>query len=212
MNRLLEGKYVYPNCLDDLTTKQIIKLRHHYMEIIQAKEGKIDSGKLLIDKMPLDIVHIGLICRIFPDAKILVALRDPRDVILSCFMQHFAPNSAMRHFYTLEDTVDMYCNVMQLYLRYQDIFERKPHSFRYEDMVTDQKATLSAIIEYLGLGWQEDMLKFYDKKNIQNVFTPSYQGVSQPVYRSAQGRWKHYERYFKPYQGKLAPLLDALGY
>ena len=56
------------------------------------------KANIVIDKLPLNIVHVGEIVRFFPKAKFIFALRHPYDSVLSCFMQHFTLNPAMKNF------------------------------------------------------------------------------------------------------------------
>lgn len=70
--------------------------------------GELPNGRVLVDKLPLNIIEIGLINLVFPDARVIVALRDPRDSCLSCFTQEFRLNAAMINFITLEQTAEFY--------------------------------------------------------------------------------------------------------
>ena len=91
------------------------------------KEKKKEKGKkITIDKMPLNIVHVGEILRFFPNAKFILALRHPYDCVLSCFMQPFLPNDAMSNFYNLKDASNFYDLIMNfpLFIPIPDIAKR----------------------------------------------------------------------------------------
>ncbi len=60
-----------------------------------AENGVTPDRKVFVDKMPLNVIHLGLIARLFPAAKILFALRDPRDVVLSCFRRRLVMTAHM---------------------------------------------------------------------------------------------------------------------
>ena len=206
----------YPQALEELTQDEIQQLRKIYMrfatQLLSEKGETVADGARIVDKLPFNINHLGLIQRLFPQAKVLIALRDPRDCCLSCFMQHFTYNSAMKHFFTLEGTVKTYARVMDLYFLYKDIVQLDMLEFRYEDMVEDQEGTTRKLIDHIGETWDDEVLKFYEHSKKKDVYTPSYTGVSQPIYKSAKARWKHYEKYFEPYQAQLRPYLEAFGY
>jgi hypothetical protein len=78
----------YPDHLRELTPQQLQSIRERYW---QRARGKVQlaPGERLIDKNPLNILRLPVIRRLFPAAPILLAIRHPCDVLLSCFMQHF---------------------------------------------------------------------------------------------------------------------------
>ena len=97
----------YPDALAGLTAEEIEPIRARYFET--ADEFlKGDHSGLLIDKMPLNIVHVAMMRRIFPQAKMILALRHPCDVCLSCFMQNFEIGLAMVNFDTLKPFVELF--------------------------------------------------------------------------------------------------------
>ena len=214
IQRCLQREIQYPDVLSELAPENILKLRKVYWDFALklAKEKSIEDKPVIIDKLPFNLKHMGLIQRLFPEAKIIMALRDPRDCCLSAFMQHFMHNSAMKHFYTLEGAVNIYGRVMDLYLKYKEILPLDVLEFRYEDMVEDQEGVSRKLIDHLGLEWDANVLEYYKAENKREIFTPSYDGVSKPIYKTARGRWKHYKKYFEPYQGQLKPYLEAFGY
>ena len=93
----------------NLSEREVIKLQDVYHQELKKHTNieKIEN-KILIDKLPLSIIDIGLILRIFPNAKFILSLRHPLDCILSCFMQPFLPNDAMSNFYNLKDACEFY--------------------------------------------------------------------------------------------------------
>jgi len=166
----------------------------------------------IIDKLPLNTIFLPLIGRIFPDARILLALRDPRDVCLSCFMQSFSLNAAMAHFLDPELTVEYYREVMTLGL---DTLERWPlrvHQIRYEDLVVDPPATIGAALDFLGLPWDDTVLDYRSDLAGSRIATPSYTQVGEPIYRRAVGRWRRYAEPLSAVLESLTPMVERLGY
>lgn len=202
----------YPNCLTDLSTAQIQALRARYHELAAAARRGAADGKLLVDKFPLNLVHLGLVARLFPNARVLMALRDPRDVCLSCFMQVFQPNKAMIHFTTLENTARLYKAVMGLWLHYRSVLQLQVHESRYEELVTDPEPHARALIGFLGMEWEEDMLHFHRPDKRRFASTPSNLAVTQPIHRRAVGRWRHYKPEFQEASEILAPFITEFGY
>ena len=95
------GLDAYPECLEGLSASELASLRVQYWRKAEALAGGALEGRRLVDNQTLNITDLGLMARLFPGTPIVVALRDPRDVVLSCFMQKLRPNDAMAHFFTL---------------------------------------------------------------------------------------------------------------
>ncbi|MGE5626262.1 MAG: tetratricopeptide repeat-containing sulfotransferase family protein [Bacillota bacterium] len=167
---------------------------------------------VFVDKLPLNSVFMPLIRRLFPGARFIFALRDPRDVVLSCFMQSFALNEAMRHFLTLRETGEYYAAVMRVGA---DALEKLPeavHRIRYEDVVQDAEAEARRLLEFLGLSWEPKVLDFQETAKKRRINTPSYHQVAQPIYSSAKQRWKRYEAQLGPVLPVLEPFVKRFGY
>ena len=81
----------YPEGLDGLPEAAITDLRRTYWSAVTDHIGTIGDARRLVDKLPHNLVHLGFVRRLFPQAKVLDALRDPRDVVLSCSCRRFSP-------------------------------------------------------------------------------------------------------------------------
>lgn len=203
---------IYPNVLQTLSDGQLLEMRQRYMRNARAIFGGDLEGKMVVDKLPLNIPHLGMVQRIFPKAKILVMLRDPRDACMSAFMQTFQVNIAMANFYSLENTVRFYDIVMDLWLHFRSILSLDWMELRYEDMLEDLEDRTRTLCRFLGLEWSENMLTYYESAKGKHIRTPSYLGVIEPVYKSSAGRWKSYAKFFEPYQPMLARYVEEFGY
>ena len=127
-------------------------------------------------------------------------------------MQVFQPNKAMIHFTALEDTVRLYKTVMGLWLHYRSVLRLQVYESRYEELVTDPEPHVRALIDFLGMEWEEDVLYFYRPDKRRFASTPSNLAVTQPIHRRAVGRWRHYEPEFREASEILAPLITEFGY
>jgi len=209
---ILGGDYQYPDCLDQLTQSDIHKLRKHYWDQVREHAHADIAGNLYLDKLPLNITNLGIIYRIFPDAKILVALRDPRDACLSCFMQTFQPNEAMICFTRLESTVRQYQATMNLWLHYRATLNLQYMEFHYEDLIDDIEKTARELLAFLGAGWEDRVLHYYASNDSRYIETPSYEAITKPVYKHAAGRWRNYRGQMDCHLDRLQPFIDAFGY
>lgn len=202
----------YPQKLPDLTDADLDRLRDVYWQAL-AREGVEPDGKLVVDKMPLNIIHVGLIERIFPAARIILALRHPADCVLSCFMQDFVPNGAMANFLTLEGTARLYDRVMTLWQRYRSLLPLDVVEVRYENLIRDLRAEVEPVVDFLGLSWNEaqaDPAAHALRRG--SIRTPSYAQVTQPIYASAAERWRRYEKHLAPVLPTLEKHIHAFGY
>ena len=206
----------YPQLLAEVDEDIIRRAREQYVAAAKnflVQGGSEVEGKIIVDKLPLNIQHLGLIYRLFPEAKVVVILRDPRDVCLSCFMQDFEYNAAMKHFYSLENTAKTYADIMDLYFQYRDVLPLQMLEYRYEDMVDDPETATRKLLDFIGEEWSEDILRYHEgDKQRKNVHTPSFEAIRKPIYKTAKGRWHNYEKQFAPYQETLAPYVKEFGY
>lgn len=202
----------YPKCLSDLNDDECQKLQDMYFDVLENRYT-IKGQAILVDKLPLNINNIGLIKKVFPDSKIILATRHPYDCVLSCFMQNFLPNSEMAYFHSLQSTAKRYQDIFNLWNIYIDNIDVDYHQIRYEDLVVDVKGEVTALLEFLGVDYEEGVNQYSETaKNKGAYVTPSYRQISQPIYNSSKYRWKNYEKHFDGLEGQLAPFLKQFDY
>lgn len=202
----------FPQCLHEASEKDIVVLQDEYWRKAEREIGHVSNETRLIDKFPLNLVDLGFIYSLFPDARVLVAIRDPRDVCLSCFMQSFTLNPAMIHFLDMDSTTTFYSQVMALWLHYRSVLPMRWHQYRYEDLVRDFEKTTRGIFDFLGLAWSREAMNFHVNARERYINTPSYQDVTAPIHQRAVARWKNYEAHLSPYMDRLTPYLREFGY
>ncbi len=177
-------------------------------------DAVIDGGvgdRILVDKLPLNTVDVGFINVVFPDARVLFALRDPRDVCVSCIMQVWQ-GVPMHHFSSLARAVAFYAEVMSLWLDLRERITMPYLETRYEDVVDDPAGHARRLLGFLGLEWTDEVLAFHERQGDAYLYSLSYRDVAQPIYRRAVARWERYRKHFEPHAGTLAPFLAAFGY
>ena len=209
---LIGRPFAYPEGLDGLAPAELHTLRAEYWRLARQQVGPEVDTRRLVDKLPLNIIELGFIHRLFPDAKIIVALRDPRDVCLSCYMQSFELNQAMVNFLDLEGTTRLYAAVMDLWRHYRALPELDTFVYRYEDLIDDVEAMARRLLEFLGEPWDPTVLRYHEIARKRYANTPSYQNVTLPIYRKAIGRWRSYAEQLAPHLNVLQPFLEEFGY
>ncbi len=201
-----------PQILDDLDATEVAALGRWYLDEVARHSGVETTKMRVVDKMPLNIVELDFVRRIFPSTPVIVALRDPRDVILSCFMQNFRVNQAMAHFLSIEGTARLYAAVMELWLHYRSDAGLNAIEYHYEDLVADTEGTARRVFEFLGEPWDESVLQYQSRASERFVSTPSYADVSAPIYDRSIGRWRNYARQLAPALPIVAPFVREFGY
>jgi len=201
-----------PGALDLLTEQQIRQLRRDFVADAREITGSDLSTEFLVDKQPLNIVELGPVEFLFPEAKIIVALRDPRDVCLSCFMQRFSLNQGTVHFLTLESTANLYTQVMSLWLKYREVLSIPWIEYRYEDLVGDFEGTVKRVLDFMGLPWDESVNRYAEHAREREIRTPSRAAVTQAINARAVSRWRNYADQLAPILPVLEPFVRELGY
>lgn len=195
----------------DLAPHQIERLRGRYWA--RARAGTSESNAhVFVDKLPLNAILLPVIFRLFQTAKIILALRDPRDCVLSCFQQRFGMNAAMYQMLRLDTAASYYSKVMSLV----DLCDRKLplsiHKVRYEDVVSNFDAEIGKLLEFLDLSWNDGVRGYAETARTRYVNTPSATQVVQPLYTSSMRKWRNYRDHMVEIFPVLAPWVAAFGY
>ena len=194
-----------------ITPGEAMRQREIYWSAV-GKCGVEPRDRVFIDKMPLASVQLPVIAKLFPDARVLFAVRDPRDVVLSCFRRRFGMNPSMYQLLTLEGAAAFYDAVMRLSELYHDRLPLARHVVRYEDLVEDLEGTGRAACDFIGLDWNEDMLDFAAKARSRGIATPSASQVARGLNREGEGVWRRYREQMAPVLPLLEPWAQRFGY
>jgi Flp pilus assembly protein TadD len=203
----------YPGSITTLKPEDIQRLRDIYWREADALQGTDKRELLLLDKNPFHSSHAGFIRLLFPGARFIFALRHPCDVVFSCFMQAFGNNAALENFRNLEDAAAVYRRVMDLWKLQRERLKLDVHVLRYESLIKDKDTEVRALLEFLGLEWEEGLQDHTRQaKKRGRIYTPSYHQVIKPIYGDAVGRWQRYRGYFGEALPILAPYAADFGY
>lgn len=198
--------------LGTLGTADVAGLRAEYFTELQ-KVAPPPPGAMVIDKNPLSMIRMPLIHRLFPDAKIIFAMRHPCDVVLSCYMQNFKPTESMSSFLDLANASRTYDRIFAYWQQCQSVLPLNVHMLRYEAMVEDVEAEVRPLFDFLGLEWQDSVLDHQKTAKARGyIRTPSYAQVTEKIYSSASGRWQRYRKYMNEVLPILEPWAKTYGY
>ncbi|MFZ1622443.1 sulfotransferase [Dokdonella sp.] len=190
--------FVYPVGLGELDDAQCARLRTTYANLVKT-QARVDPNLRLVDKNPLNIMRLPLIVRLFPKAKIILALRHPCDVVLSNFMQTFRAPAYIAMCATIESTAQGYADTFDFWVDQASVLSPDVLELRYEDVVDDIDAQSRRIADFIGIDWDERMVNFHERaKDRGFIGTPSYQQVVEPINRRGVARWEKYREYLEP--------------
>ena len=167
-------------------------------------EDARQSVPRFVNKMPSNFLHLGVIRLMFPDARIVNAVRHPLDTCLSCFMQNFSTGQEFS--YRLDTLAGYYREYRSLMSHWHEVMPGAIHDLEYEQLVTEPEQSTRALLEFCELPWDEACLEFTDTE--RRVSTASAWQVRQPLYSGSVGRWRRYERQLQPLAADLAEFLD----
>jgi len=186
----------YPEAAAAADEAGIDRLRSAYLEAVRSIHPGADK---VTDKRPDNFLHIGLIKRMFPDARIVHTLRDPLDNVLSIWFLHLDP--AMAYALDLADTAHHYREYRRLMAHWKTLYPDDIFDLDYDRLVADPRPAIGDLLGFCGLEWEEACLSFHAATNA--VRTASAWQVREPLYRRASGRWRHYERHLDAVRAEL---------
>lgn len=188
----------YPQSLAALTRAQLSALGERYLA--QTRPHRLLGRKYFVDKMGGNFLHVGLIHLMLPNARIIDARRSPLGCCFANFRQHFHRGAWFS--YSLEDLGRYYRNYVTVMAHYDAVLPGRIHRVRYEDVVRDLEGEVRRLLDYCGLPFEPQCLRFYETR--RSVATVSSEQVRQPVFTASVAQWRNFEPW-------LGPLKEALG-
>jgi tetratricopeptide (TPR) repeat protein len=177
-----------------------------------AHAGARIEGKVFVDKHPLNTLKLPLIGRLFPDARIIFARRDPRDVVLSCFRRRFRMSAPYYQMLTLGGAAELYDAAMRFAECEIDAGCIGAHIVRHEDVVADFDAEAKAICAFVGLDWTESMRDFAARTRDRSISTPSAAQLARGLNAGGVGQWRRYRAQMASVLPILEPWVERFSY
>ena len=212
LNRLSNGQGSLAEQLRQLDLAGVLHLRRFYWHRARALFGEKIGKRLLLDKTTMNTIDLGLINCLFPDAKLVFLLRDPRDVCLSCFMQTMTPTPSTVQLLSWDGTARFYAQVMDWWLTVKPQLTMDFIEFRYEDAVFDFEPAFRKVFDFLNLGWDPAVTEFHKHAAGKYIASPSFNQVAQPLYSSSVGRWRRYQSQYPVVADYLQAFIGEFGY
>lgn len=189
--------------LSDAGSEDLQPFVERYWDGVQKALGGSLDGKVVVDKLPLHSLALPLIARMFPTARILFAVRDPRDVVLSCFRRRFQLNSAMYEFLDLDRTAKFYDAVLTLSQKSMEVLRLQVLQVRHEAVVDDFDTRMREILAFVGLEMDDGVHDFAQRAK-ENPRTPSDLQLVKGLNKGGFRQWRRYRAQLEP----VLPILD----
>jgi tetratricopeptide (TPR) repeat protein len=171
----------------------ILPLAEDYLRLL---EGLSPDSLRVLDKMPSNFRHLGLIHAALPNARIIHLQRNPIDTCLSIYFQHFE----LAHSYAndLEDLAHYYGQYVRIMQHWRSALPGDAIlDLSYEALIEDQEASCRELLDFVGLPWDPRCIEFYRYGSAVTTTASKWQ-VRQKIGTSSVGRWRNYERFIAP--------------
>jgi hypothetical protein len=197
--------------LSRATPATLEALRASYWRRV-AGAGVDVAGKVFVDEYPLNTLKLAVIARLFPDAKILFACRDPRDIVLSCFRHRFKMSAPLFELLSIESAARYYDAVMQLLICLNGVLTLDTCLVRHEDLVTEFACEMKRIGTFLALDWAPGMGDFALRTKTQALVAPSTAQLVRGLNTEGLGQWRRYRTQLAPVSAMLEPWVKRFYY
>jgi tetratricopeptide (TPR) repeat protein len=212
LDELIAAGISYPEKMAEIGSARLDQVRTGYWERVR-RTVRLEAGQRLIDKNPLNILRLPAIRRLFPNAPIILAVRHPCDVMLSCFMQHFRTPDFALLCSDLQALAIGFRRTFDFWYAQKALLNPTAMELRYETFTERFETEVRAVIEFLALPWNDAVLRPQDTaRDKLFISTPSYSQVIEPVNQRSIGRWRAYQRHFADALPIVAPYLERWGY
>jgi tetratricopeptide (TPR) repeat protein len=188
----------FAGAVEALSREELDALGRRYLD--QTRPSRLTGSRYFIDKLPSNFFHVGLLQLILPNARIIDARRSALACCFSNFKQHF--QAGVWFSYSLDDIGRFYRGYVQLMTHYDEVLPGRVHRVHYERLVSDLPGEVDKLLQYCGLPFEEQCLRFHETQRI--VQTASSEQVRRPLFAAGLDQWRNFEPW-------LSGLKRALG-
>jgi tetratricopeptide (TPR) repeat protein len=197
--------------LSRLTTEEAESYRASYWRAVRDA-GVTPDGMIFVDKLPLNGAKLPLIHKLFPDAKIIFAVRDPRDVVFSCFQRRLRPSAYTYELADLQSGARLYDAYMVFVRTSRAKLPLAILQHRHEDLIKNFHARMEEVCTFIGMEFTPDMAEFDAGVAADQVMSQTARQLRGGLNARGVGRWRAYEQALRPALPILEPWIDAFGY
>jgi hypothetical protein len=194
----------FPQACRDLRDKDWRAYGEQYIE--DTRPHRETDSPFFTDKLPNNFPFVGLLHMILPNARVINTLRHPLDTLLGNYKQLFGKGQNFT--YDLFDLAEYYKQYHATMQHWHEVLPGKVLDVHYEDTVLDLEGQVRKVLDHCGLEFEDACMRFHE--NPRAVKTASSEQVRQPIYRSALGTWRRYEKHLGFWQEELADIIAEL--
>ena len=184
----------YPEVMASVFDSALLLFRNSYLQRLKSLASKPEVVTHTLDKMLFNHLFLGMVFMLFPNARVIHAIRDPVDICLSCYFKNY--HGVLDFAASLEDLKSYYLQYHRLMTYWHIIYGSRILAVRYEDVVSDFDRQVARIVEFCDLPHGLDYSEFH--RNRSSVHTASVWQVRQPLYKNSLQRWHNYEKHLGP--------------
>jgi len=177
-----------------------------------GQDGVDPAGRVFVDKNPFNTFKLPLIARLFPEARIIIARRDPRDTVLSCLRSRFPISDPVYQMLTPENAAGLFAATMELVETVEKSFGLFIEPCRIEQVVADFEGEMRAVCTMLGIDWRPELADFAAHVGERGVATPRAAQLAEGLNAKSIGRWRNYAGEMAGILPILEPWVQRFGY
>jgi len=157
---------------DDIPLSKLQHLRKRYIAAIEETLDEPIGDRVHLDKNPTHTLFIPAIVRLFPETRFLIALRDPRDVVVSCYFQYLPLNPTSTSFLTIDATARRYALDLGMWLRSGLSWIPRPGSKSVTKMWSRTSKPPQASTFLFAATLEDAVLRYRDRLAVKTVHSP----------------------------------------
>jgi thioredoxin-like negative regulator of GroEL len=185
-----------PEMIDALLGKDMGPVASAYLDAVRYRLG---DAPFFIDKLPFNFLFLGFIAKAFPEARIIHLSRHPMDACFSMYKQVFT--WAYKFSYSLEQLGRYYVAYDRLHNHWREVLRDRLIEIDYESLVADQEGQTRALLDRLGLPFEQACLDF--DRNAAPSTTASSVQVREKAHTRSVGKWRRFEAHLQPLRDHL---------
>lgn len=187
---------LYP-ATDTSDPEQVSRAASTYLSRLSGLDR---DAKRVIDKMPFNAMRLGFIAQLFPNARVIHCVRDPKDTALSIYGSNFSD----WHTYAtdLTDIAGYIAGHERMMEHWQEVLPVPILEVEYETLIRTGEPMLRNLVDFVGLPWADAVAGFH--ASTRAVATASYAQVQRPLYTSSVGRARPYAKHMRSFRSALS--------
>ncbi len=195
LSNIVKKNFILENSFKNDLFNEIIenasKIEHLRLDYKNFIKNFNYKEEFITDKAPLNFRWIGFIRILFPNAKIIHCIRDPKDNYLSMFKNLF--EGGLNFTYDQDDILQYYKNYHQLMIFWKSLLGDFIYDIKYEDLIKDKNSEIRKIINFCGLNWEEKCLMFHE--NNTPIKTMSTAQARKPIYKTSLNSFDKFKKF-----------------